>query len=104
PITESIAVPEPSRFAPASGRTRDDPSGPTACTGTGPAQARDRPSSPLRNAWARTPPVARPLAGNSEKNDTLTRPGSVPGSAADVTETVATTFSASGSIDPKKRM
>ena len=49
--------------------------------GAGPAQAKTRVSSPLRNRWQRTPPVARPLAGYSANGVTLTAPGSVPGSA-----------------------
>ena len=54
-----------------------------------PAPARRRPtrstsvSSPLRNRWQRTPPVARPLAGYSANGVTLTAPGSVPGRAVD---------------------
>ena len=46
-----------------------------ARAGAVPAQAKTRASSPLRNRWQRTPPVARPLAGYSENGVTLTRAG-----------------------------
>src|SRR5690606_5185589 len=49
----------------------------------------------------RTPPVARPLPGNSAKSDTFARPGSVPGSVPVGVEIVTTTASA-GSTAPKK--
>ena len=70
-------------------RSRPQP-GPAAS----PAQARIRASSPLRNRWQRTPPVARPLAGYSENGVTLTAPGSVPGSAVDEPRRVTTTADA----------
>ena len=50
--------------------------------GPGPAQASTSTSSPLRNRWQRTPPVARPLAGYSSKGVTLTRPGRRAGQGA----------------------
>ena len=65
-----------------------------AMAGAGPAQASSRESSPLRNRWQRTPPVARPLAGYCRNSVTLTEPASVPGRARDVPDTVATTASA----------
>src|SRR5215475_7690347 len=52
-------------------------------TGAGPIQAWIRPSSPFRNRWQRTPPVARPLAGYSAKGVTFTLAPPVPGSAPD---------------------
>ena len=64
---------------------------PTPVPAPRPAQAKTRVSSPLRNRWQRTPPVARPLAGYSENGVTFTAPGSVPGSAVDEPETVTTT-------------
>ena len=70
PMTASTGVPEASRLAPASGSVRADPSRPTA-SGSRPTQASARASSPFRKRWARTPPVARPLAGNSSKALTL---------------------------------
>ena len=56
---------------------------PRPAPGPRPAQAKTRVSSPLRNRWQRTPPVARPLGGYSENGVTLTAPGSVPGSAVE---------------------
>jgi hypothetical protein len=46
-----------------------------ARAGAGPAQAATSVSSPLRNRWQRTPPVARPLAGYSCIGVTLTLSG-----------------------------
>ena len=66
---------------------------PTARAGAGPTHARLSRSSPRRNACARTPPVARPFAGNSSKRETLTRPGSVPGSTPSAPEMVTATTS-----------
>ena len=59
--------------------------------GARPAQANNKVSSPLRNRWHRTPPVARPFAGYSPNGVTLTAPASVPGRAADEPDTVTTT-------------
>ena len=56
-----------------------------------PAQAKTRASSPLRNRWQRTPPVARPLRGVLANGVTLTAPGSVPGSAVEEPDAVTTT-------------
>ena len=61
--------------------------------GPGPAQARTRVSSPLRNRWQRTPPVARPLAGYSRYGVTFTVAAAVPGSAPLLPATVTTTAS-----------
>ena len=58
-----LGVPDPSRRASAAGRGTGLPLGAAAMAGAGPAQASSRASSPLRNRWQRTPPVARPLAG-----------------------------------------
>lgn len=43
-----------------------------APTGRGPIQATVRSVSPLRNRWARTPPVARPFAGYALNGVTFT--------------------------------
>ena len=69
--------------------------------GASPAQAKTSVSSPLRNRWQRTPPVARPLAGYSPNGVTLTAPGSVPGSAV-VDPDAVTTTEASGSTTPNQ--
>src|ERR1700722_10150237 len=63
--------------------------------GPGPPQAAISSSSPLRNRWQRTPPVARPLAGYSANGVTLTDAPPVPGSAPERPATVTTTNPAS---------
>ncbi len=92
-------TPEPSRLPVASGRSTGAPLAAAARAGAVPAQAKTRVSSPLRKRWQRTPPVARPLGGYSEKGATLTAPGSVPGSAVDEPDAVTTT-EAAGSTAP----
>ena len=77
PTTPSSGMPEASRFAPGSGSARGRRPAPTA-RGSAPTQASVRASSPRRKRCARTPPVARPLAGNSVKSETLAVPASVP--------------------------
>src|SRR5690348_6982288 len=84
-------VPEPSRRPLASGRSTGAPLAAAAIAGAVPAQAKTRVSSPLRNRWQRTPPVARPLAGYSLNGVTFTEPDSVPGSAEEAPETLTTT-------------
>ena len=59
--------------------------------GERPTQARCNASSPFRNRWARTPPVARPLAGNSANSLTFALPGSVPSRVSLPAATVTTT-------------
>ena len=49
----------------------------------------------------RTPPVARPLPGNSPNADTFARPGSVPAIVATEVEIVATTASVIEGSSPK---
>ena len=102
PTTASSGVPDASRFAPDSGRDLADPSDATAIAGMFPTQATLSASSPFRKLWARTPPVARPLPGNSDSADTLARPGSVPGRTSDDPEMVTTTAFPAGSTAPKK--
>ena len=63
----------------------------TGTAGAGPAQAMTRMSSPLRNRWQRTPPVARPLGGYSCSGVTFTVPAAVPGRAPALPATVTTT-------------
>ena len=58
-----------------------------------PTHASVRRSSPRRNACERTPPVARPLPGNSSNRETLMRPASVPGSTPSAPEIVTATRS-----------
>src|SRR5690606_24036664 len=86
-------TPDPSRRPLASGSSTGAPLLAAARAGPGPAQAATNASSPLRKRWARTPPVARPLAGYSVKGVTLTAPGSVPGRAVDEPEAVTATAS-----------
>ncbi|HYQ33040.1 MAG TPA: DNA gyrase subunit A, partial [Lapillicoccus sp.] len=62
-MTVPAGVPEPSRRPLAGGSSTATPLAAAARAGVPPAQARTRVSSPLRNRWQRTPPVARPLAG-----------------------------------------
>lgn len=73
-----------------------------ARAGTAPAQARARQSSPLRNRWQRTPPVARPLRGYWSNGVSLavvwTESSSVPREPA----TVNTTASTAGSTAVKE--
>ena len=59
--------------------------------GAAPAQAMTSVSSPLRNRWQRTPPVARPLPGYSCSGVTLTLSPAAPGSAPVLPATVTTT-------------
>ncbi len=61
--------------------------------GPAPAQASTSTSSPLRNRWHLTPPVARPLAGNSAYGDTFTLAAAEPGSAPVLPAAVTTTGS-----------
>src|SRR5262249_23379531 len=68
--------------------------------GPGPAQASTRVSSPLRNLWQRTPPVARPLGGYSRYGVTFTVAAPVPGSARVLPATVTTTGSPSPALGP----
>src|SRR3954469_15244888 len=58
-------VPEPSRRPVAGGRSTGLPLPPLARVGVAPAQPSTSTSSPRRNRWHRTPPVARPLLGYS---------------------------------------
>src|SRR6478609_2381628 len=95
-------VPEPSRRPVGAGRSTGAPLAAAARAGAAPAHARTRVSSPLRNRWQRTPPVARPLAGYSEKGATLSAPGSVPGSAEEAPDAVTTTASADASSEPNQ--
>ena len=69
--------------APAEGSTGDTP-GVEAAGLLRPHPGERGLSSPLRKRWARTPAVPRPLAGYSAYVVTLSAPGWVPGSAADV--------------------
>src|SRR6478672_2970767 len=87
----AAGVPEPSRRPSTAGSSTGAPLLAAATAGPGPAQPRSRVSSPLRNRWQRTPPVARPFAGYSANAVTFTVPTSVPGSARDVPATVTTT-------------
>ena len=57
--------PEPSRRPSGGGRSTGVPASVAPRAGPGPAQASTSTSSPLRNRWQRTPPVARPLGGYS---------------------------------------
>ena len=94
PITASwrrSAMPDPSRLPTGSGRMTGLPESVAPTAGAGPAQAMTSASSPLRNRWQRTPPVARPLAGNSCSGVTFTLPAVVPGSAPARPATVITT-------------
>src|SRR6516162_9711549 len=94
PITASWrrrAIPDPSRLPTGSGRTTGLPESVAPTAGAGPAQAMTSASSPLRNRWQRTPPVARPLPGNSCSGVTFTLPAAVPGSTPDRPATVTTT-------------
>ena len=70
---------------------------PTASAGERPTQARCSASSPFRKRCARTPPVARPLAGNSANSLTFALPGSVPSSVSLLAAIVTTTVSAASS-------
>src|SRR5215472_9088850 len=60
-----IRLPEPSLRPSAAGKFTGTPASVAPRAGPGPAQASTRVSSPLRNLWQRTPPVARPLGGYS---------------------------------------
>jgi len=84
-------VPEPSRLPTGSGSSTGPPEAVTPAAGPGPAQAMTSASSPFRNRWQRTPPVARPLPGYSCSGVTLTLPAAVPGSAPARPATVTTT-------------
>ena len=84
-------MPDPSRLPTGSGRMTGLPESVAPTAGAGPAQAMTSASSPLRNRWQRTPPVARPLAGNSCSGVTFTLPAVVPGSAPARPATVITT-------------
>ena len=86
-------MPEPSRLPTMPDRFTRVPDSVMPTTGPGPIHARSSPSSPLRNRWQRTPPVARPFAGNSANGVTLTLAAPVPGSAPDRPATVTTTIS-----------
>src|SRR5689334_9904796 len=94
-------VPEPSRRPVASGRSTGAPLAAAAIAGAVPAHAKTRVSSPLRNRWHRTPPVARPFAGYSPNGVTLTAPASVPGRAVDAPLAVTTT-AVVGSMAPNQ--
>src|SRR6516162_11770686 len=91
-----MRVPEPSRRASGGGRSTGTPAVVAPRAGPGPAQASTRVSSPLRNLWQRTPPVARPLAGYSRYGVTFTVAAPVPGSAPVLPATVTTTASSAG--------
>ena len=95
--TPSSGWPDASRLAPPSGSWRAEPSVPTARAGERPTQARCSASSPFRKRCARTPPVARPLAGNSVNGLTLALPGSVPSRVSLLAAIVTTTASAAAS-------
>src|ERR1700733_63165 len=57
--------PAPSLRPSAGGRSTGEPASVAPRAGAGPAQASTSTSSPLRNLWQRTPPVARPFGGYS---------------------------------------
>src|SRR4029077_3609804 len=83
--------PEPARRPTGGPSSTGVPASVAPRAGPAPAQARTSASSPLRKRWQRTPPVARPLGGNSANGVTLTAPGSVPGRAVEEPLTVTTT-------------
>ena len=93
-------TPEPSRRPKAPGRSTGPPASVAPSAGEGPAQARMSASSPLRNRWHRTPPVARPLDGNSAYGLTFTLPAAVPGKAPALPATVTTTWPADPPAPP----
>jgi hypothetical protein len=84
-------MPDPSRLPTGSGRMTALPESVAPTAGARPAQAMTSTSSPLRNRWQRTPPVARPLPGNSCSGVTLTLSPAAPGRAPVVPATVTTT-------------
>src|ERR1700678_2667646 len=86
--------PEPSRRPIGSGRATGAPDSLAPTAGAGPAHAMTSVSSPLRNRWQRTPPVARPLPGYSCIGVTFTLPAAAPGSAPALPATVTTTAGA----------
>src|SRR6201993_5028671 len=90
-IWRPSATPEPSRLPPGSGSWTGAPESVAATAGVGPAHAMTSMSSPLRNRWQRTPPVARPLPGNSCSGVTFTLAALAPGSAPALPATVTTT-------------
>ena len=71
------ASPEPSRRSTGSGSRTGPPSSRNARAGERPTQPNSSMSSPLRKRWHRTPPVARPLAGNAVKGVTSRTPAGV---------------------------
>src|SRR5258708_37019753 len=87
---------EPCRLPTGSGRETGGPDSLAPTAGAGPAQAMTSVSSPLRNRWQRTPPVARPLPGNSCSGVTLTLSAAAPGSADALPATVTTTAGEEG--------
>ena len=94
--------PLPSRRPSAAGRSIGTPAPAQAIGVAGPAHARIRVSSPLRKRWQRTPPVPRPLAGYSANGGDLDAPASVPGSAAELPDTVTTAAAAPGGHDAEE--
>jgi hypothetical protein len=84
-------VPDPSRLPIGSGSETGEPDSLAPTAGADPAQAATSVSSPLRNRWQRTPPVARPLAGYSCIGVTLTLSAAAPGRAPALPATVTTT-------------
>src|SRR5690242_6588622 len=88
-----IRTPEPSLRPSAAGKFTGTPASVAPRAGPGPAQASTRVSSPLRNLWQRTPPVARPLGGYSRYGVTFAVAAPVPGSAPVLPATVTTTGS-----------
>ena len=86
-----MASPEPSRLPNSAGRGRATPPAEAPSAGWGPAQASCSSVSPLSSRWARTPAVARPLAGYSARGVFFMEPGTVPGSVSSPAVTVTTT-------------
>src|ERR1039458_8806469 len=84
-------APEPSRRPSGGGSGTGVPASVAPRAGPGPAQASTSTSSPFRNLWQRTPPVARPLGGYSAYGVTFTVAAEAPGSAPALPATVTTT-------------
>ena len=94
PMTASAPespVPDPSRLPIGSGSATGAPDSLAPTAGADPAQAATSVSSPLRNRWQRTPPVARPLPGYSCMGVTFTLSAAAPGRAPALPATVTTT-------------
>src|ERR1700746_999777 len=97
------ATPEPSRLPTGPGSSPAAPESVAPTAGAAPAHAATSTSSPLRNRWQRTPPVARPLPGNSCSGVTFTLSRPAPGGAPPRPATVTTTAGeyAPGGPDPR---